>query len=143
MDQYVRTGDQAMFRPAFGQAQVFVPPGVMSGTGVSVNIAGPSVCLQGDEKSVVVAGTYLSPPHVIPGACTVTIQALGPDQTSRKTQIMGKPPILKGTMFTAKMSVTAPASYMTPNGTVVNDPVPIYMGQGEFITSNTTVMDGG
>jgi hypothetical protein len=143
MEQIIRSGDTVQFLPNFGAAIVTVAPTTITGSATTVTVAGPAACVDGDEKSVVLAGLpYISGSFVTPGVCTLTIQSLGADQKSMKTKIMGKAVILKGTMFTAKMQVTAPA--MQPAApSPIPDPVVSGVGQGMFITTNMTVTDMG
>jgi hypothetical protein len=145
MDQIIRTGDQAQFMPNFGMAILLAPAiGVITGSAVTVNVAGMTACVQGDEMTVQVPGIpYMSGSFVTPGVCIVTIQALGPDQTSMKTKISGKPVIVKGTTFTARMQVMVPAMQPNPPAPPIPDPVPMNTGTGMFITTNVTVQDHG
>lgn len=143
MDQIVRTGDTVQFMPNFGAALVTVAPTTITGSAAGVNVVGMTACVEGDEKTVILAGLpYISGSFVTPGICTLTIQQLGSDQLSQKTTIGGKKVILKGTTFTAKMQVTSPAMQPTPGGPVP-DPVVMGTGSGMFITTNMTVTDGG
>lgn len=143
MDNILRTGDMAIFNPTFGKAVVTPMPGILTGTGVTVNAVMMTCCVQGDEKKVLVPGcAYISPPFVTPGVGTLMIQQLGADQLSKKTKVKGKAVMLKGTTFQAKFQVMAPAMQPTPGGPVP-DPVPMYMGTGTFQTTNMTVMDKG
>lgn len=144
MDNYIVAGDQAIFMPAFGQAIITPIPGVMVSSATKTMVTKKPVCLDGDEKKVVVSGVaYISGSFVIPGVGTLTIQQLGGDQKSMKTKIEGKAPILKGTMFTAKFQVMTPAQQPNPPAPPVPDPVPTYMGQGMFVPTDMTVMDKG
>jgi hypothetical protein len=132
-DFVIRTGDQAIFNPTFAPAVAVVLPGTITGTGQSTN-TGPIVCVQGDEASVVVPGVvYTSGPYV-GGIGTLTITALNADQIAKQTKFLNKPAILKGTLFTARLTVTVPA-----NNSGVPDPTPIYTGNGQFQTSNITL----
>jgi hypothetical protein len=145
MDQIIRSGDQAQFMPNFGAAILLAPAiGVITGSAVTVAAAKMPTCVMGDEATVVVPGIpYMSGSFVTPGTCTLTIQALGGDQTSKKTMSGGKPVIVKGMMFTAKMQVMTPAMQPNPPAPPIPDPVPMNIGQGMFITTNVTVMDHG
>jgi len=144
MDQIIRTGDQAQFNPNFGAAVLLAPAiGLITSSVPTVSAAKMNACVQGDESTVIVPGIpYMSGNFVTPGVCTLTIQALGADQTSKKTKIGGKPVIVKGTTFTAKMQVVSPAMQPSPGGPIP-DPVPMNMGTGMFITTNMTVNDHG
>jgi hypothetical protein len=144
MDNYIVAGDQVVFLPNFGQAIITPIPGVMSSSATKTNVTMKPVCLEGDEKKVVVSGVaYISGSFVTPGTGTLTIQQLGGDQKSMKTKIEGKAPILKGTMFTAKFQVMSPAMQPNPPAPPVPDPVVTYMGQGMFVPTDMTVMDKG
>lgn len=144
MDQILRTGDQAIFMPAFGQAVVVVAPGTLTGSGAPVTVAGMTVCVDGDESSVTVPGcAYVSGNFVTPGTGTLLIDSLGADQLSKKTTVGGKAVMLKGTTFVAKFQVMSPAMQPNPPAPPVPDPAPSYVGQGQFQTTNTTVTDGG
>lgn len=143
MDNVLKSGDQAIFMPAFGPAMVTVMPGIITGSAATVMVGGSPACVDGDERSVQVPGcAYISGAFVTPGVGTLSIQALGADQKSRKTKAAGKFILLKGMMFTAKFQVTVPAQQPTPGGPVP-DPVPMYTGQGQFQTTNFTVFDKG
>lgn len=131
-DFVVKTGDLATFNPNFGTAIVLVAPGNITGSG-RFKVDGQLVCVQGDEASVSVPGvSYVSPPFTVPGVGTLTIQSLGADQLGQKTSSSQKPVILKGSMFTAQFQVTTPASQPSAGF----DPVPLYTGTGQFVTSN-------
>ena len=145
MEQIIRTGDQVQFLPNFGAAILLAPAiTVITGSAATVSVAGMTACVEGDEKNVTLPGIpYMSGSFVTPGTCTLTIQQLGADQKSMKTKIAGKAVILKGTMFTAKMTVMSPAMQPNPPAPPVPDPVATSVGQGMFITTNVTVTDMG
>ncbi|HEU4561832.1 MAG TPA: hypothetical protein VFS20_28665 [Longimicrobium sp.] len=130
------TGDMVMFNPPFGAATVVPVPGTLSGTGRH-NIGKMPVCVDGDEKNVMVPGvTYIAPPYVIPGVGMLSIDALGGDQKATKTKSGGKAVLLKGSSFNAKFQVTVPAQQPTPTGPVP-DATPQYGGgTGMFVTMN-------
>jgi hypothetical protein len=134
-DFVVKTGDIATFNPTFGAAIVVVAPGNITGSG-RFKVDGQLACVQGDEASVSVPGvSYVTASFPIPGTGTITIQSLAADQLGQKTSSSQKPVILKGSMFTAQFQVSAKASVSTPSGPVF-DPVPLYTGTGQFVTSN-------
>ena len=135
-DLIVLDGDQALFLPAFGPAIVAVQPGKIAGTGTAT-AHGKAICVDGDEASVSVPGCAYVMAAFVGGTGTLTIQQLGPDQLARTTK-NGKPPILKGAQFIAKFTVTKPAEMPTPTGPQA-DPLTSYVGQGSFVTINTTV----
>jgi hypothetical protein len=134
------TGDKAMFNPTFGQAIVVVQPGTLAGSG-KCKITGKLVCVDGDEKNVIVPGcTYTTAQHTIAGMGTLSIQSLGGDQKAKKAKSGGKQVLLKGSTFTAKFQVTAPAQQPPPGpGSPIPDATPQYSGTGTFITTNMKV----
>jgi hypothetical protein len=133
MDFVIINGDQAVFDPSFPPATVTAPPGVITGTAKG-RVSGLLACVEGDEASVVVAGAvYFTPAFSIPGAGTLTIESLGPDQKAQKGKSGGRVFILRGSKFRARFQVNAPAT--APSGGA--DPTPIYSGTGSFITTNT------
>jgi hypothetical protein len=137
-DFILTTGDMAVFMPTFGNAVVVPVPGTLSGTG-RANVGKKPVCVDGDEKMVMVPGvTYVAPPFVIPGVGMLSIASLGGDQKAKKTNAGGKAVLLKGSTFTAKFQVTAPAMQPTPTGPVP-DATPQYSGNGQFVTMNLQV----
>jgi hypothetical protein len=139
-DLILITGDKAMFNPAFGAAIVVVQPGNLVGTGKN-NIGGKPAGVQGDEKKVIVPGcTYMTPQYSIPGVGTLMIDSLGGDQIAKKTKSGGKAVLLKGSTFTAKFQVMAPALQPPPGpGPPIPDATPQYIGTGNFVTTNMTV----
>lgn len=142
-DEILRSGDQAIYNPAFGPALVTVRPGILTGTGPRVNVTQANLCVQGDEASASVPGCpYMSGSFTIPGVGTLSIAALGADQLSKKSRAGGKFLMLRGTTFTAQFQVTVPAQMPTPGGPVP-DPVPLYSGSGSFQTGNMGVRDKG
>lgn len=134
------TGDKAMFNPTFGPATVVVQPGTLAGSGKG-KISGKLVCVDGDEKKVIVPGcTYMTPQYSIPGVGILSIQSLGGDQKAQKTKSGGKPVLLKGSTFTAKFQVMAPAMQPPPGpGPPIPDSTPQYSGTGSFMTTNLKV----
>jgi Contractile injection system spike tip protein len=134
MDFVIVSGDQAIFDPSFLPATVTAPPGVITGTAKG-KVSGLLACVEGDEASVVVAGAvYFTPSFPIPGAGTLTIESLGPDQKAQKGKSGGRVFILRGSKFRARFQVNAPAT--APSGGAP-DPTPVYSGTGNFITTNT------
>lgn len=138
MDFVIITSDKAIFDPSFPPATVTAPPGVITGT-AKIKASNMVACIAGDESSVVVSGAvYFTPSFPIPGAGTLTIESLGPDQKATKAKSNGTVLILKGTKFRARFQVSAPAQVVV-SGSTVPDPTPIYSGTGSFITTNTRV----
>ena len=114
------TGDIAMFNPVFGQAIVTVIPGNIVGSSKDM-INKKIVCVDGDEKSVIVPGcSYITPTHNIPGVGTLSIESLAANQKAQKTKFNGKPVLLKGGTFKAKFQVVAPAQQPTPAGPIAD-----------------------
>jgi hypothetical protein len=137
-DYILVTGDTVMFMPAFGPATIVPVPGTLVGSGRG-NIGKKPVCVDGDEKTVVVPGVvYTSASFPIPGVGILTIDSLGGDQKAQKTKSGGKPVLLKGSTFTAKLQVTVPAQVVSGPSTVP-DATPSYSGQGQFVTTNLQV----
>ena len=139
MDFVIINSDQAIFDPSFPPAIVMAPPSVITGT-AKAKVSGLPACAEGDETSVVVAGAvYVTPSFPIPGAGTLTIESLGPDQTAQKGKSGGRFFILRGGKFRARFQVNAPATVPSGGGPVP-DPTPVYNGTGTFITTNTRVL---
>ena|SRR5438477_8627813 len=114
---------------------VVVAPGNMSGS-TQFTIDGSVGCVDGDEGKVSVLGcAYASPPFTVPGVGTLTIQALGADQTGKQTTSSQTAVILKGSTFTAQFTVTV----QTPPPGSSLDPVPQYTRTGQFVTTNLRV----
>ena len=137
-DYAILDGDLAMFMPAFGAAIVVVRPGRMMATGMT-SLMGKKICVKGDETKVVVPGcVYTTPVYSIPGVGTLKINALGGNQTSKKTKSGSKEVIVKGSNFTAVFEVQTPAQQPPPGpGAPIPDATPQYSGNGSFITMNT------
>ena len=136
MDFVIISGDQAVFDAFVPPATVIAPPGVITGT-AAAKVSGLTACAEGDEASVVVAGAvYFTPSFPIPGAGTLTIESLGPDQKAGKGKSSGRALILRGSKFRARFQVAAPAQVPVTGGTVP-DPTPVYFGTGSFVTTNT------
>ena len=136
-DFILTTGDLAMFNPIFGQAIVTVRPGNLIGAGKD-KVNGKIVCVDGDEKKVMVPGcSYMTPQYTIPGVGMLTIESLATNQKALKTKSGGKPVLLKGSTFKAKFQVMVPAQ-QPPSGPTppVPDSTPQYSGSGTFITTN-------
>ena len=131
-DFMLLTGDIVNFDPAFGAAVVAVVPGNLNGT-VNASLDGKKVCVDGDEKNVMVPGCSYVQGSFVGGVGTLKIKALGGDQKAQKTQIGNKAVLLKGSVFTAEFQVTAPA---VDSASGTPDPMPMYTGTGSFITTN-------
>jgi Contractile injection system spike tip protein len=137
-DYILITGDKAAFNPTFGQAIVAVRPGDLIGTGKD-KINQKLVCVDGDEKKVIVPGCpYMTPQYSIPGVGILSITSLAGNQKAKKTKSGGKPVLLKGASFQAKFQVMVPAQQPSvPNP--IPDATPQYSGTGTFMSMNTKV----
>ncbi len=142
-DLIVIDGDMALFNPSFGPAIVAVRPGTISGSG-RAKVTGKTACVAGDESSVSVPGcTYLTGQYSIPGTGTLTISALGGDQRAASNATGGKKLLLKGSTFTAKFTVNAPAMQPPPGpGSPIPDASPSYSGTGNFMPADPSVKAG-
>ncbi|MEM8962001.1 MAG: hypothetical protein AAGD38_11005 [Acidobacteriota bacterium] len=132
-------GDKVVFQPNFGAAVVVPRPGQLHGSGPGT-VNGKKICVDGDESSVEVSGcTYMTPQYSIPGVGTLKIAALAADHKATKTCSGGKTVLLKGSRFTATFEVQSPAQQPPPGaGPPTPDPLSQYVGQGAFLTTNTT-----
>lgn len=134
MDYVILSNDQVMFNVGFSPAIVVPVSGVITGSAQALS-NGLMACVTGDEASVQVPGVaYTSGAFATPGVGLVTILALGGDQQAQQGKSGGRPFILKGSTFQAQLQVLAPA--INP-ASGVPDPVPLYFGSGQFITTNT------
>ncbi len=136
-DYAILDGDQAVFMPAFGAAVIVVRPGRMIASGMTT-LLGKKICVKGDETKLIVPGcAYITPVYSIPGVGTLKINALGGNQTSKKTKSGSKEVIVKGSSFKAVFEVQTPAQ-QPPKGLTppVPDAAPQYSGNGTFITTN-------
>ncbi|MFK7787443.1 MAG: hypothetical protein AB8B56_20130 [Crocinitomicaceae bacterium] len=138
MDIIIMDGDQVSFIPAFVGALVSVQPGKITASG-ETTIKGKKVCIEGDEKSVVVTGcAYMTPQLPVPGSGTLKIQALGGDQITKKIKSGNKGVIVRGSTFDAVFEVIQPATL--PGTPPVLDAVNAkYSGEGMFISSNVKI----
>lgn len=130
-------GDGLNFSEKFGLNNV-VPVEVcqIKGSGAAT-ILNKKICIFGDEKSVSIKATYYSEVYPTPGNGTLTILSLAADQQA--TFVTAETPaIITGSQFTAKFTVTTPAT--NPGGTA--DSTPFSMGTGAFINSQDFVTAG-
>lgn len=139
MDFVLRTGDQAIFDPVFGAATVVAPPGIITGSSRGKN-DGATICVQGDEATVVVVGATYSAGPFAGGTGTLTIESLASDQIAAESSSTKRPTLLRGSRFRARLSVTSAAK--NPSGTPADDPVRVYSGTGAFVAANTKVRSG-
>ncbi len=142
-DLIVIDGDKAIFKPSFGAATVAVRPGRIAASG-SAKVAGKGACVAGDESSVSVTGCmYVTSQYSIPGIGTLTISALAGDQQARTTAAGNKKMLLKGSSFTARFAVTAPAKQPPPGpGAPIPDATQTYSGSGNFMVADSSVKAG-
>ncbi|MBC6424740.1 MAG: hypothetical protein GDA38_27205 [Hormoscilla sp. SP12CHS1] len=141
-DDILITGDEVKFDSSFGKATVtvLVKPVTLAGSGKG-KINGKPICVEGDEKKVIVPGClYTTKKHTIPGTGTLTIEGLGGDQKAKKTKSGGKPVLLKGGKFKAKFQKMVPAQQPPPGpGSPIPDLTLQYSGNGSFETTNQKV----
>lgn len=138
----VVTGDTAEFASNCCPGALTDPMSApMTGT-AKFKVGGKVACLAGDEKTVVLACKYTTAAFTIPGAGTVTIQALVPPQQSQVATSSKTAALLASGKFIVKLQVTAPASVVTPDGVTKLDPLAVYTGEGEFKTSNKQAKTG-
>ncbi len=138
LDTIIIDGDTVQFNPTYGLAIVAVKPGKITASG-KTKINQKKVCVQGDEKSVVVANcSYTTPSFPVPGLGSLKIASLMTNQTSRKSKSGKKAILKKGSVFTARFEVTSPAKLINPTGTLL-DAAPFYMGTGTLIASITKI----
>lgn len=139
-DYILTTGDTVLFKPSFGAATVVPQPGTLTGTGRG-KVGGKPVCVEGDEKTVIVPGCmYQTPQYSIPGAGILSIDSLASDQVAKKDKSGGKAVLLKGGDFNAKFQVVVPAMQPPPGpGPPIPDSTPSYSGNGSFVTTNVRV----
>lgn len=142
LDKILLNGDMATFDPKFGAATVAVRPDPILGHGPAM-VKGKLICVEGDEKTVVVAGcTYITANHTIPGVGIITIKKLNANQLAKKAKTGGKKIMLLGGDYEAEFTVLAPA--IDPKSPPVVPPQPDlppgkkYNGKGRFVASNVT-----
>lgn len=127
-------GDQVIFLPTFGSAQVLVHPARLRATGPTLEKQ--RVCVEADARDVAVEGcSYVTATHSIPGVGTLKIDRLAPDQTSR-TKYEGWRVLLRGSQFVARFEVQSPARSPSPASPSLPDPMRRYLGSGSFQSSN-------
>lgn len=125
-DYIIVNGDKVRFMRQFGAATVTVRPGTITGTGAG-GFQKKKLCVAGDEYSVAVplcpyfAGDFQG------GTGTLRILKLT-DQIAAKTRSGNKPVLLMGSKFIAIFIPKVKA--LNPVG--VPDPVPFYIGSGNF-----------
>ncbi len=128
-------GDQVVFLPIPGTTIIPMLQGVMKASSKAV-FGGRKLCVEGDEKKVVVPCTYLTPAFTISGTGNLTIEKLAVDQLSQKTKVGNVSIIRKGTFFKSKFQATVRAKNPVSGS---DDPVGVYFGQGQLITSNNKI----
>jgi hypothetical protein len=127
-------GDQVIFLPTFGPAQVLVQPGRIRATGPTLESR--RVCVEADARDVAVAGcSYVTATHSIPGVGTLKIDRLAPEQTSR-SKYEGWRVLLRGRLFVARFEVQTPAHSPSPVSPPLPDPMRRYLGSGSFLSNN-------
>lgn len=140
-DIIIMADDTVKFEPTFGVASLSgTLQGTMPASG-KTTLNGTKVCVEGDEKNLVVSGCmYKAPPFAhVPGIGVLKIKKLAPDQLTQKTKSGGKPLILQGAKFDAVFEVTTPAQLLAPPAPPQPDAAPSYAGKGEFIPNNSKI----
>lgn len=143
-DFVIKTGDQILV--TINPPCVVPPlaaPQPLVGSASKVFVLQVPACLEGDELAPTLKAPlpYTSPPFAIPGMGQVELTLGGTNKTST-TKAEGKPLLIKGSPFTAKFSVKAPATFVTPAGVTQTDPMSTYTGTAQFITTNAIVKAG-
>lgn len=129
------SGDTVVFLPNFGVAIVAVRPAFIKSS-AKAYVNGHNVCVEGDEKQVMVMGcTYNTPTYVVPGIGNLSIKSLDSSQVSKLLKINNKSALLSVGQFSARFKVITPAQTPTvPTPTI--DTTLEYSGNGKFITKN-------
>jgi hypothetical protein len=131
----VINGDNVLFTAGtFGAAQFVSPPPPVPISGSAKLSSGSPVCVEGDEKSVVLSGIAYVNGSFVGGLGTLKIEKLSGDQVAQKLEVGGKKVILVGSQFDAVFEVVTPAQ--TPSTPPSPDATPRYSGKGTFVTSN-------
>ena len=135
-------GDKVIFDvdEAFPPAKIIVQGSCeFSATGPAT-LNGKKICVDGDEKKVSVPATYTTPLYSIPGAGTLKIQSLEPNQKATERSTGGKKVLLKGAKFIATFEVQSPAQFQPPGTNPPQlDQMKQYVGTGSFETTNQKV----
>jgi hypothetical protein len=129
----IKTGDSLLVTIDLAIVPGLALPLPLVGSGTDVLVDGEPVCLPGDiEQLAELAGPliYTAPPFVVPGTGMLL---LGQPDVTVLTLSDGSPIVIEG-QFSATFAVVTPA-----NDGDVPDPVPVYAGSAEFITTNVTV----
>ena len=135
--------DIAMFDPSSFLPAIPVPPVVTApmSAGGTAKAANMNVCINKDEKKISAPSSYMTSSHPIPGSGIFKINALAPNQLTKKTKNTDFL-ITKGVQFIAALQVNSPAHMPTPAGPVPS-PVAMHPGKGLFpFPKNVTVFAG-
>lgn len=136
-DYILLNGDKVKFNSACGLATLQGTTETTLSCSAKGSVKGQAVCVEGDEKNVVISCKYISGAFTIPGEGTLKIDSLGNDQKATKTNSGGKPVLLQGSLFTAKFEVILPAMQPQP---APSSPIPdqntSYTGNGTFESNN-------
>ena len=140
-DFVIKTGDLlqvTMRSPAVVPA--LLDPVRLVGSGTTVLVQAMRVCLQGDVLPQGLTGllSYTALPFIIPGTGTLTLTLPLPSMTTQ-TSSGGRPILINGQPFGVEFLVEEAATFETPDGEPVPDPVLVKPGTAEFITTNATV----
>ena len=140
-DIIIMADDTAKFESTFGVASLSgTLQGAMPASG-KTTINGTKVCVEGDEKNLVVSGCmYKAPPFShVPGVGVLKIKSLAPNQLTQKTQSGNKAIVLKGAMFDSVFEVQSPAKFVAPLAPPQQDAAPSYAGKGQLIPANIKI----
>lgn len=138
MSKYVLvSGDTVEFETMFGIAKVTVttpPKGREIKGRAKISFNSKAVCLEEDEKTVLVSCTYIIPGYPTEGTGTIEIAPLEASNKSKCLVQGGKAALLQGKTFDAVMKVTLAAK--NPGPPPILDTTPTYTGKGQFTTNN-------
>lgn len=138
---FVLDGDSVDFEPAFGPAQVVVRPGTIRASRSHFTVLGRAVCVLGDETFVEVPDClYTTPACPVPGRGKLTIEAIAPDQESRRALVGDQHALVKGQRMPARFTVAEPAKQPPPSS--APDPLPRYAGFATFRTDQSRATAG-
>ncbi|MEM6828896.1 MAG: hypothetical protein AAF551_00170 [Bacteroidota bacterium] len=141
LDFVIMDGDTVIFKPNCGAATVVVRPGKIKASGLST-INGKKFCVEGDEKSVTVAGClYTKLSHLKPGSGTLKIKKLADDQLTTRIFSGKDRIILKGSSFESVFEVNTPAEDIKPvaAGGAPPDQSGPYRGEGQIIPGTSKI----
>lgn len=132
MSPLLLTDDLIVFEPTFGAA-LAVGTLAMAVRGSALATAdGRALCLERDVTSVTTTVAYSTPACPVPGTGRLVIESLAGEQLSSVVTDGGKPVVLAGGRFTARLKVLAPA--VGPPPASKPDTTTSYRGNARFQT---------